>query len=267
MKKVFRTKAERKRAIKNEENRNRVKLMRKVTGDHFSAKNGFDLRSPASWTPAQKAKVTKAFKVLAPMVSDTGQEKVYKRYRKPARLREAISQSGQEQILPFQTAAIFRAQPGQDINVTVDRKTDRVSVEIAGASHNTMRFNKARFLEDPEKEIRRVLDQTDARIFTALTGANETMVFSGKDAAARGVMTLLNAYAGRKFKNPEEWLNGFVAYKGKRATTLEREQRQRKQQSKGRKQKRDFERRKRYRAMSPSELKSIRKTGRRGRVK
>ena len=220
------TKAQREALDKKRQYKERAKRMRGFFGDEFKASAGYDLRKVASWTPQQKAKVTKYFRVMAPRI--TG-DFIKRRYTVPENLNAAIDASLQEKKLPGQTAVAFSIDPGERLEIKVKRGV--ATVKKHGIQRIELKFDKQQFLADPKAEIERVLKQTNANVFQILTGGqgqNKTLTrgmvmdeivrliekYPIKRAAAKG--------SGRgKFVRPyTDWLNGLIAYPGTKEKTL-----------------------------------------------
>ena len=92
------TKRQRKEFSRTVNYMERVEKMRPFFRDVFTPDAGFNLHNIDSWTSAQKRKVTRYFRVMAPRL--TGGERVVKRYRRPDHLDSAIRSSLQEEMLP-----------------------------------------------------------------------------------------------------------------------------------------------------------------------
>ena len=225
-KKPDKTKAQLEKEVKREQYRERVKRMRGLFGDQFKPKDGYDLRRINSWTPQQKSKITRYFRVIAPRI--TG-DFVVKRYRKAENLRAAIDASLQEKPLRGQTAAAFSVDPGERVEIKVVR--GRATVKKQGLKQVRLMFNKNAFLVDWEKEVDRVLDETDANAFRVITGAFEQNKMLTRKDVKEEILKLLMDYHPAAIRNRKdmreatEWLNGIAAYPGaakKTQTQLEK---------------------------------------------
>ena len=207
------TKKQREAAIAEFNYKDRVKRMRGLFGDQFKASNGYDLRKVGDWTPAQKAKVTKYFRVIAPRI--TG-DFVVKRYRKPENLKAAIDASLQEGMLKGQTAAVYSVDPGEKLEVKIIK--GRAKVKRDGVGEQKMIFDKAAFLDDPEAEIDRILSQTDANVFRLIVGANKQNKVLTRADIAQEIFSLIARYNEETVleheRTYEEWLDGLIAYPG-----------------------------------------------------
>lgn len=214
-KKPLLTKKEREAAIAEYNYRDRVKRMRGIFGDQFKAKDGYDLRKFNSWTPAQKSKVTKYFRVIAPRITGPF---VKKYYRRKDHLTEAIVESQQEQLLPGQTAAVFSVDdPREKVQVKFSKKKPATVVR-RGIEQVSLRFDRAAFLDDPEAEVERVLDLTDANVFRIITGANLQNRTLNRNEIIDEIFKIIANYSadtpGYQGRSFDEWLNGLVAYPG-----------------------------------------------------
>ena len=215
------TKAEREAAIQKANYIERTKRMRGLFGDQFKAKDGYDLRKINSWTPAQKAKVTRYFRVIAPRI--TG-DFVVRRYRIKENFDAALSASLQEKPLKGQTAVAFSVDPGEKLEVKV--KKGRAKVVRDGFQNVKLQFDKNALIEDPDREIDRILALTNANVFRVLTGAfkqNKTLTRSNvRDELVR----LIRYYDPSNIERDQgqrpfdEWLNGLIAYEGSEEKTF-----------------------------------------------
>jgi hypothetical protein len=202
--------------LKRNQYKERAKRLRPFFGDSFKAANGFDLRSPGKWTPQQKAKVTKYFRVMAPRI--TGEFKV-KRYRIPERLNSAIDATLQEQPLKGQTAAVFSVYDTRE-KLDVKIVKGKAQVKRSGVGQVKLKFDKAAFLADPKKEIDRALSMTDANIFRVLVGGQEQLKTLTRADVENEIMKLVRDYAPANIRRDQgqrpfdDWLNGVVAYPG-----------------------------------------------------
>jgi hypothetical protein len=196
----------------------RVKLMRPYFGDTFKPDKGFNLHDVESWSPAQKTKVTRYFRIMAPRIA--GGEKQVKRYRRKDHLLSAIDASLQEERLPGQTAAVFSVDPGQRVEITFDKKHKPI-VKRGGITEQEFRFDKNSLMRNWKDEVTSKLAQTDARLFKVIMGANRSEKTFNRDQLMDEIIQLMESYPVRRYgkrryddRRFDEWLNGFVAYKG-----------------------------------------------------
>jgi len=207
--------AQRKALNKKQQYAERAKRMRPIFRDMFSAKSGFDLRSPDSWTPAQKAKVTKYFRVVAPNI--TGDFEV-KRYRIPENMAAAVDASLQEKPLKGQTGAAFRVDPGEKLEIKI--KHGVATVKQFGIRRIKLKFDKKKFLQDPKAEVNRVMQQTDAQVFRVLVGGQGQNTTLNRNEVMDEIMRLVEKYDPRNIRTDQaqrpftDWLNGLIAYPG-----------------------------------------------------
>jgi len=225
----------------------RARRMRGLFGDQFKAKDGYDLRKINSWTPAQKAKVTKYFRVIAPRI--TG-DFVVKRYRRQDSIDAAVEASLQEKRLKGQTAVAFSIDSGDKLTVKIKRSVkiveksrvnkktgemiftdERVLVTTANVVKNglgrvKLAFDKQAFLEDPDAEIDRVLADSSANVFRVLVGGQEQNKALTRNMVKDEIFKLIRDYSPRNIQRDQdqrpfdEWLNGLVAYSGTQKRTL-----------------------------------------------
>jgi hypothetical protein len=271
-KKKFLTKAQRKKGIKYDDYYQRVKAMRPYFGEIFSAKAGYDLRrGPKAWTPAQKRKITRYYRVMAPRLG--GGDFVVKRYRRPDHLKAAITASLQEEFLPGQRAAIFSVDKGEELQVKITRKR-QVLVTRDGLDEQEFIFDRKAFLKDWKAEVERNLAQTDAKLFKVITGANKSKLTFTRAGLIDEIAGMVERYdiesidaSGFDDRFFGEWLNGLVGYKG--VTMRQMKVRDTKHQAEvsERRLAHGRARAKRAKSYSQAELRSIRATGRGGRVK
>lgn len=220
------TKQERESAIERFNLNERVKKLRPYFGDTFKPSEGYDLRYMDEWTPAQKAKVTEYYRVMAPRLAG---DYVVKRYRRKDHLRSAINEAHQEKVLKGQKAVLFSVDPGEELDVRFSR-TGKALVSRNNVDQETLLFNKRAFLEDPQAEIDRVLSETNANVFRIVTGENESLrTFTRSDLAVY-IFKLIQDYGEDNVEYEweffENWLNGIVAYHGTVAKVRPKLQRQ-----------------------------------------
>lgn len=218
---MARTQKEREALHKRHLYKERAKRLRPFFRDMFTAAEGFDLRKPGTWTPHQKAKVTKYFRVMAPHI--TGDFKV-KRYRLPDNMRAAIDATLQEKPLKGQTAAAFRlADVREVLDVQVRKGTARV--KQSGVSRIKLEFNKAAFMADPDAEIDRVLAMTDANVFRVMVGGFQQLKTLTRSDVKAEIANLIKTYSPDNILRAQgqrpfdDWLNGLMAYPGTKKRT------------------------------------------------
>lgn len=209
------TKVKRKKLDKKRQYKERAKRLRPFFKDMFAAKTGFDLRSPGKWTPAQKARVTRYFRTMAPNI--TGDFEV-KRYYIPENMAAAVEASLQERSLKGQTAAAFQVDPGERLDIKIKRGV--ATIKKHGMARVKLKFDITLFAKDMKKEVERVLSQTDAQVFQILTGAQgQNLVLSREDVMDE-IVRLVEAYAPENIRPDQaqrpftDWLNGLIAYEG-----------------------------------------------------
>lgn len=241
------TKKERVAGAALDDYKQRARRMRGLFGDTFKAKDGYDLRKIKSWSPAQKSKVTKYFRVMAPRI--TG-DFVVKRYRRQDSIDAAVVASLQEQRLKGQTAVAFSVDSGDKLSVKIKRSTKtvrksrvnkktgeitfttkRIRITTAnvvknGLGRTKLAFDKQAFLEDPDAEIDRVLAESGANVFRVLVGGQEQNKALTRNMVKDEIFALIRDYSPRNIQRDQdqrpfdEWLNGLVAYDGTQKRTL-----------------------------------------------
>lgn len=196
----------------------RVEMMRPYFRDVFTPDAGFNMHDINEWTPAQKTKITRYFRIMAPRI--TGGDRVIKRYRRKDHLDSAIRSSLQEEMLPGQTAAVFSVDPGQELDIKFTRKHVAV-VKRGGILEDEIRFDKNAFLRDWKAEVNKALAQTDAKLFKIITGANKSEETFTRADLLEEIASLMELYGEAELDPKEfdakyfgEWLNGIIGYKG-----------------------------------------------------
>lgn len=218
---MAKTEKERAAIHKRNQYRERAKRLRPFFKDVFTASEGFDLRSPDKWTPAQKAKVTKYFRVMAPHI--TG-DFVVKRYRRPDNKKAALEASMQERPLKGQTAVAFRKTDTREaLRVTV--KDGVANVVRSGVEQISLDFNRKAFMRDPDAEIDRALAKTDANVFRIQTGAFAQLKTLTRSEVKAEIARLIKQYSPENIRRDQgqrpfdDWLNGLIAYPGTKKKT------------------------------------------------
>lgn len=217
---------EAKRRIRNDALKEHVKKMRPYFGDLFKAKSGFDLRKPDTWTPQQKAKVTKYWQVIAPQAARTHKARFYKNKEN---LEAAVMYTQQERMLPGQKAALYALTPGETLKVKVDKgriKVRRNSVDVA-----KVYFDPDLFLEDPITAGRQALAEIEgAKLYKLMFGPHESRgTYKTPDAVLRSMSFFIGQYGDDQFDaadpfshNYKNWLGGVIGYFGRRETVEHR---------------------------------------------
>ena len=214
------TKKQRVKLDKKRQYKERAKRLRPFFRDMFSASEGFDLRKPGTWTPQQKAKVTKYFRVMAPNI--TGDFEV-RRYRIPENQAAAVDASLQETTLKGQTGVAFRVDPGERLQIKIRRGV--ATVKKHGVERVKLKFDKKAFMLDPKTEVERILAMTDANVFQILVGGQgQNRVLTREDVMTE-IVRLVESYAPSTVRKDQaqrpftEWLNGLIAYPGAKKKT------------------------------------------------
>ena len=224
--KVRYSKKEAIRRIKNDALKLHVKKMRPYFGDMFKAKSGFDLRKPDTWTPAQKAKVTRYWQVIAPQAARTHKARYYK---DPENLEAAVMYTQQERLLPGQKAALYAVAPGEKLTVKVTKgrvKARRNSVEV-----NKVYFDPDLMLEDPVQAGRDALAQLEgAKLYKLMFGPHESRgTFKTPDSVLNAMAFFIGRYGDDEYDSEDpfshhygNWLGGVIGYFGRRETVSHR---------------------------------------------
>jgi hypothetical protein len=220
------SKKEAQRRIKNDALKQHVKKMRPYFGDLFKAKSGFDLRKPDSWTPAQKAKVTKYWQVIAPQAARDHEPRYYKNKEN---LEAAILYTQQERPLPGQKAALYALTPGETLTVKVRKgrvKARRNSVEV-----DKVYFDPDLLLADPIAAGREALAELEgARLFKLMFGPHESRgTFKSPEAVLNAMAFFIGRYGDDEYDSDDpfshhygNWLGGIIGYFGRRETVENR---------------------------------------------
>jgi len=199
--------------------------------DGFDPASGYDLRRFNEWTPAQKARITKAFKVVDSLASRPYQ--IYKTTNKK-RLNK-VQRASQHETFPKWLKVAFVPTNGQREKVRV-RITKRGIVKFKQGSVNRQTINFQDYgytLEDvaldPVAVTQNVVSQVKATRYKIQAGEHE--VNRGKSLGVRPgnswpgeritamVQRMVNYYSADKY-DPEDsnssyfgnWLFGLVAY-------------------------------------------------------
>lgn len=217
---------EAKRRIKNDLLSERVKKMRPYFGDVFKPSSGYDLHDVSSWTPAQRAKVTKYWRVIAPNISRLHQARYY---RDPKNLEAAITYTQQEAMLKGQRAALFPIAPGEKLSIKI-RKGRVVSAKRNSVEVRKVYFDPDQLLEDPIEAARDALEQLEgARLYKLMFGPYESRgTFKTPDAVLNAMAFFIGRYDD-EFDSDDpfshhygNWLGGIIGYFGRRETVESR---------------------------------------------
>lgn len=220
--KVRYSKKEAQRRIKNDALKEHVKKMRPYFGDMFKAKSGFDLRKPDTWTAAQKAKVTRYWRVIAPQAARTHKARFY---RNKENLEAAVMHTQQERLLPGQKAALFQVAPGESLKVEV--RKGRVTSQRNSVPEKKVFFDPYRMLEDPIATGREALDQLKgAKLFKLMFGPHVSRgTFRTPDAVLNSMAFFIGRYGDDQYDSDDSfshhygnWLGGVIGYFGRRSS-------------------------------------------------
>ena len=192
----------------------------------FAAADGYDLRDIDSWTPAQKAKVTKYWNALNDL---TARSNYVFRGRNKEHLRIAQEVAQHPPKMPaFKVAFIPFTPPKGEPGFVPELKFTKGTV-IVKSQHHTRRyipFDKEALVENPDAEIKRAISEAgNAKIFTIQAGMYEISTASDKGMIGEHVKRLMAKYDGvttltgdKKKDDPaahdhRRWLNGIIGYK------------------------------------------------------
>jgi hypothetical protein len=220
------SKKEAERRIKTAALKDQAKAMRPYFGDMFKAKSGFDLRKPGKWTPAQKAKVTKYWRVIAPQVARTHEARYY---RVPENLEAAVMYTQQERLLPGQKAALFAKTPDEKIEVKV--RGGRINVRRNSVEVGKVYFDPDLLIADPIEAARQAMDQLKgAKLYKLMFGPHESRgTFKTPEAVVNAMAFFIGRYGDDEFDADDpfshyygNWLGGVIGYFGRRDTVENR---------------------------------------------
>lgn len=213
------TKKQLREKIRLEDYKRQAKKLRATNafGDLFKAKGGVDFRSPKSWSPAVKSRITRYAKELGPLLASPTKTK---RYYRPDHLRSAIEVTGQEKMLKGQKAALFPVDDlREDIEITFDKK-HRAHVKRGGIVEQRIYFdpNEMTDADSIMAEVERTLDAAPGKFFKFITGANASKgTFNDLDLLAQLDRMILNYDPDEKPIG--DFLYGIKAYPNIRAKT------------------------------------------------
>jgi len=224
--KVRYSKKEAQRRIKNDMLKEHVKKMRPYFGELFKTGSGFDLRKPDSWTPAQKAKVTRYWQVIAPQAARTHKARYYKNKEN---LEAAILYTQQERPLPGQKAALYAVSPGETLQVKV--RKGRVRARRNSVDVKKVWFDPDEMLEDPVAAAQEALDQLEgAKLYKLMFGPHESRgTFKTPDSVINAMAFFIGRYGDDEYDSEDpfshhygNWLGGVIGYFGRRDTVERR---------------------------------------------
>lgn len=253
--------------VKRERYKRQAKKLRATNafGDLFDAKSGADLRrNPDNWPSHVKARITRYSKELGPLLAS---ETATKRYFRPDHLEKAIDASPQERALPGQKAALFiMDDPADNIEISFTRRHE-IKVQRNGITEQKMFFDPDSFIADPVAELERVLDSAPGKFFKFVMGANESKNVYNRDSIVDELERYIERYDPTE-KDIGSFMYGIKAYPGLRAARpLVKQSEKHAGQVRERQRERWRQKSAQQRELTAAEKKSIRMTGRAGRVK
>lgn len=198
----------------------RAKALRPYFGDTFKASSGYDLRlDPDKWTPAQKAKITKYWRVIAPQIARPHKARYF---RRKDHLQDAIIYTQQEQFLPGQTAALFAAAPDETLEVKFDKRGE-VMVRRQGLDVRKVNFDMHLLLEDPAEAIQEALEELEgATRYKIMMGPHESRGTFTRENILDGIQYFIGQYSDDEFDEYDpksqhfrNWLGGLIGYYGR----------------------------------------------------
>ena len=223
-----------------------------------------NLQYPEKWSSADKARINKYVKELGPLLAAPTKTK---RYFRPDHLKSAIEVSPQEQVLPGQKAALFPVDEyREDVVIVFDRK-HRPTVTRDGIKELKINFDLDALVEDSMAELKRVLADAPGQFFKFVVGTNESKQTMTAEGMIDAMERMIADYDPDE-KPLDAFLFGIKAYPNVRSSVRMRKRDVRHGKAVAKRQrKRLSERSKQERQLSRAELRSIKITGRAGRVK
>lgn len=181
----------------------------------FDPDSGYDLRKIESWTPSQKAKITRYFKEIDKLASRPF--KIY-RPRKKEHLRAVQIASQHEKLLPgLKVAFVPVADPAAKLDIKVSK--DRVTFKHKGITKFTIPLNVRELLLNPRAEIERAIRENPAKLYQVQAGKHLVPGSADAGSIQEKVMFLMNRYGADKFDPNDDsshyfgnWLHGLVGY-------------------------------------------------------
>lgn len=222
--------AQQQKQIKRSLYRDRVEKLRPYFGDLFRPKadGSYDLRkSPDTWSPKDKARVTKYWRVIAPQIVQAHKPRYY---RRDDHLRAAVAHTQQEDFLPGQRAALFAVEEGETLKVKV--RGNKVKVVRQGVGVEKAYFDPQLMIRDPEAAVIDVLERLPdgALRYKIMVGPHESRGTWRAEDIAQGVMYLVSKYDDESEYDPSDthsryytnWLFGISAYYSERGSKLDK---------------------------------------------
>lgn len=189
----------------------------------FEARDGYNLRDIDTWTPAEKAKVTKLWNLVDELTAKPFQ---IVRKRKAENIR-AVQEFAQHESFPpeLKVAIIKVAYPEEKATVTVDPQTLDVAVTERGVTRRTHDFEKLvdfTALEDePRETIKAMVEAApESQMYGIQAGKYEVDRTYTKRGVTTAIINLMAKYSKKEGYNPKDknsshwsnWLKGVVAY-------------------------------------------------------
>jgi hypothetical protein len=189
----------------------------------FEARDGYNLRDVDTWTPAEKAKVTRLWNLVDELTAKPYQ---IVRKRKPENIH-AVQKFAQHGTYPpeLKVAIIKVAYPEEKAEVEVDPDTMVVTVTERGVSRRTHDFADYVDYDDlenfPRDTIKAMIAAVpESKMYGIQAGQYEVDRTYTERGVTTAVINLMNKYSEGKGHNPNDknsshwlnWLGGIVAY-------------------------------------------------------
>ena len=195
------------------------------------------MRSVSSWTPAQKARVTKYWHELQNL---TAQPRYIYHTRSPSKLKQAQqvvqSEPGYKWKVAFipHTPKILSSGKPSKAKPKIEFTAEGVRIREPGYRRSFVPLNPMKLAIDPQKEIKRAIKKNAPRAkhFVIQAGVNQMAGVSDKSNIIKDVIKLMNRYDGikplpnssgnagdaPKTHKWDRWLTGVIAYHFDKAT-------------------------------------------------
>lgn len=200
----------------------------------FDAKDGYKLKDVASWTPAQKRKVTLYWNKLNELTA----QPVYPYKAKSKKMLESVQETiGQGSDYQFKVAFVphvpKKDKKGRETKPRVDVEAGKVRIRERFYSKVLVPLNAPRMAKNATGEINRALGEVpEATRFTVQAGKNEMPGLFDRGTIGSRVIRLMQQYdgiralprgSGNKGDAPKhhkwsEWMHGIIAYEFPRTT-------------------------------------------------
>lgn len=203
----------------------------------FASSDGYNIINISSWTPSQKAKITRYWHELHVL---TAQPKYAYKPKNKKELPKIQKITQADTKLKWKVAFVphvpKKLKSGKRSKRKPDIKLvgDSIRVKEKNYRHYTIRLNPQRLVKDVKKEIARAIKDNapKATRFTIGADENEMPGLSDKDAIVERVQKLIHQYDGKrplpkgsgntgdapKFHKWNQWLHNLIAYEFDKTT-------------------------------------------------